>query len=131
MSTGLGLNFCKLAVKSHGGDITVESMEMQGSTFTIRIPLAENTGIAESTLKTTSPNDPIEYILDNNDIVSLLPYIDTLKKLEVYQVSDILRVLNKLNNFESVNIKEWVVKVTDAVLLCQQEKYTDLLNLIK
>ncbi|MGE0078673.1 MAG: 7TM diverse intracellular signaling domain-containing protein [Bacteroidales bacterium] len=38
-STGLGLNFCKLAIQSHGGSISVESSEMQGSTFTISLPL--------------------------------------------------------------------------------------------
>jgi len=131
MSTGLGLNFCKLAVKSHGGDITVESVEMQGSTFTISIPLPDKNQINQSTIKTVTQNQQNEYVLDSNDIKDILPYIDTLKNFEVYQVSDILNVLNNLNTFESPNIKNWVSEVTDAVLLCLQEKYTDLLNLKK
>ncbi len=40
LGTGLGLAFCKLAVESHGGSIWVENNEGQGSTFTIRLPLA-------------------------------------------------------------------------------------------
>jgi len=39
--TGLGLPFCKLAVEAHGGKIWVESEVGRGSTFVIRLPIAE------------------------------------------------------------------------------------------
>jgi len=37
--TGLGLSICYSIVKQHFGAIEVESVEGQGSTFTVRLPL--------------------------------------------------------------------------------------------
>jgi two-component system, sensor histidine kinase and response regulator len=41
MSTGLGLTFCKLATKAHGGNIGVRSVPGEGSTFSFTIPIQE------------------------------------------------------------------------------------------
>jgi signal transduction histidine kinase len=38
-SSGLGLTFCRLAVESHGGRIWVKSVEGEGSTFYVRLPI--------------------------------------------------------------------------------------------
>ena len=37
--TGIGLTYAQEMVKLHGGTISVESREGQGSTFTVRLPL--------------------------------------------------------------------------------------------
>ena len=38
-SSGLGLTFCRLAVESHGGRIWVKSVEGEGSTFYVQLPI--------------------------------------------------------------------------------------------
>ncbi len=45
---GLGLAFCKLAVRSHGGDIRVESELNQGSKFIFSLPIEPSPPAAES-----------------------------------------------------------------------------------
>ncbi|HCT29864.1 MAG TPA: hypothetical protein DIW31_03825 [Bacteroidales bacterium] len=128
-STGLGLNFCKLAIDSHGGDIFVESKEMKGSTFNIIIPLTES--FEKNTQKIRREinyQQQKEDVLTSTDKSVILPYLDELKNFEVYQISDILRVLNKFSKNDSESLQKWILMVTDAVLLSQQNRYIELLN---
>jgi NtrC-family two-component system sensor histidine kinase KinB len=39
--SGLGLHYCKLAVDAHGGEIWVESVQGEGSTFIVRLPMPQ------------------------------------------------------------------------------------------
>ena len=42
--TGIGLNLAKRFVELHGGTIEVESVEGEGTTFTVRLPIKELPG---------------------------------------------------------------------------------------
>jgi two-component system NtrC family sensor kinase len=40
--TGLGLSVCAGIVREHGGWMTVESVEGEGATFVVHLPLTED-----------------------------------------------------------------------------------------
>ena len=55
LSSGLGLTFCKLAVEAHGGSIQLDSEVGRGSTFHVRLPLAnQEAGTKKATVEPLS-----------------------------------------------------------------------------
>ena len=54
--TGIGLNLVKQLVEMHGGSISVESTEGEGSTFTLRLPFRQ--AVAEPAVLDNEPPSP-------------------------------------------------------------------------
>ena len=130
-STGIGLAFCKLAVESHGGEIGVDSVAGQGASFWFTLPLADsqqdvkiNPAVSgESSYKFTKLQ------LSAEEINLLIPHCDLLKKLSIYQISDVKDVINGIDIQESANITVWKSLLLQALSDCNELTYNELINL--
>ena len=127
-STGLGLRFCKLAVESHGGEIGVISEKENDTTFWFSLPYNKPVKIIEDDF-TGKVWKERKVELSEEDKKIILPYIDELKELKVYEASEINEALVKINTENSTLVSEWGRQVLDAVCTNNQEKYNELINL--
>lgn len=59
VGTGVGLHLVKMVVDRHGGSVTVESREGEGSRFTIHLPIADASGGGEAQQIETLAAEPI------------------------------------------------------------------------
>jgi len=131
-STGIGLASCKMAVEAHSGKIGVESVVGQGTSFWFTIPLAES--------QNDSKIDPPVFIessdlqnkiqLSDEEIKLLASHCDSLKKLSIYQISDVKDILNSMGVLKSTNIAAWKSELLKALADCNELKYKELINLI-
>ena len=64
--TGLGLAICYSIITNHRGEISVSSQPLRGSTFTIRLPLADAVEVEQTQPKQTSEPAPDPSISSNN-----------------------------------------------------------------
>ncbi len=129
-STGLGLAFCKLAVEAHGWSIGVESRPEKGATFWIDIFGHK-----------TNRDDPVKQAIDDRkketaiesdfkieDKQILLPYFLELEKLEVYQISEIRRILAAIRKMGFSDTKSWLKQIQMAAMALNENNYNSLVK---
>lgn len=127
-STGLGLTYCKMAIEAHGGEIKVTSARAEGTTFFFDVPLSINLngGIADRVKKLSqADNQPV--ILEG-ELISLQSYASHLKKLKVYQASEINNIIEQMDKQELQSI--WKEELKMAVYECNTDKFNDLVSMI-
>ncbi len=129
-STGLGLTFCKLAMESHNGNISVKSKLNEGTTFVLIFPkieffekdkFSENRDIAESEKSIFSDFSDKERNL-------LKPYLTELQKFEVYETTEIENILEHIDFENSKNIEKWENNISETLYNLDFRKYSKLTN---
>ena len=119
-STGMGLYFCKVVAEAHGGVIFVESEVNVGTRFTLTLPQssaykASNGKYIDAGLKTIK--------LASKDREALAPFVEELKRLEVYEAGKVLSVLDKVNGFD-----EWKSAIKDSIFSGNEKVYHRLIK---
>lgn len=122
-STGLGLTFCKIATESQNAKIKVSSIPNEKTTFSLIFSVIS---VAEKETEKTK-NIKIGTLLSEKEQEKIQPILLKLKEIEIYKATEILTLLNIIEN-SSENIKLWKQKLTTAMYAMNDELYLKLIN---
>ena len=121
-SSGLGLAFCKMAIESHGGEIGVVSDSETGVEFWFTLPCngcgkeagveVEKKGVLQS--------------LTQADKAYLKEYVEALGGCEVYQISAINQILERIDK-RNAGVVDWMANIEHAVYSGDSMVYRKLL----
>lgn len=120
-STGLGLAFCKMAIEAHNQKIIAQNTE-DGVVFLCTL---KGEKIISNELNPVITTDCIK--LSSKEKVILESYFDRLKKIDVYQVSDIVQVLDDIPE-QSKNIRVVKQTILNAVFSGNTILYNQIIN---
>lgn len=120
-STGLGLAFCKMAIEAHNQKIIAQNTE-DGVVFLFTL---KGEKIISNEPKPVITTDHIK--LSSKEKVILESYFDRLKKIDVYQVSDIVQVLDDIPE-QSKNIRVVKQTILNAAFSGNTILYNQIIN---
>ena len=144
--TGIGLNIVKNIVDQHHGDIAVESELGRGSTFTILLPVSQQTvghatatsavvsttddnlvTATPATVQTTPPEPaptaakPVMLIVDDSEDLRQFLKSNFDHKYDVITADDGISALHQLQNHEvSIIVSDWMMPRMDGAELCRR-----------
>ncbi|WP_282037816.1 sensor histidine kinase [Saccharicrinis aurantiacus] len=124
-SSGLGLSFCQMAIEAHGGKMGVNNISNRGAAFNFEIDyvtISDEFYYKEITIERPGYKFNKEY----HEILSRA--LEELKKLKIYQVSEIELSLKYFENVNNKQLDEISSEIKKAVKLCDEQLYTDTLN---
>jgi hypothetical protein len=126
-STGIGLNFCKLAVNAHKGTIEAESEIGKGTSIIINIPLKRSACNGELTDNRKLFEQELESgFIKLDELARVKEYASILKNYKVYEVGKINVILREMENENIQSI--WKTKVQSIVYAGDNDAFTNVLN---
>ncbi len=119
-STGLGLTFCKMAVKAHGGEIGVRSEKGKGATFYFDIARS----MADSEEVDVQASHVGDTDLSDEELQMIRSITGQLSGLKLYEVSKIEALVNSIEDTEP--IKQWKSALKTAAYHWDEARFRQL-----
>ncbi len=126
-STGIGLNFCQLAVEAHGGKIWAESEVGKGTKVSFTFPLQEipDYYLDENGIEAIAEEINQKLVIPE-EVDIILSFTEELKKYRVYQIGKINQVIAHLEEIEILS--PWKNKLKAIAYRGDQKDYSDFLT---
>jgi signal transduction histidine kinase len=121
-STGLGLTYCKMAIEAHEQEIKVKNIDNIG--VEIEFTLQGKVRNTQTKKVINQQKDRISFTPAELDYLS--PFIQKLRTTDIYKVSEIINLLNQINN-QTHQIEIWKNKLKTAAFSSNSEYFHSLL----
>ncbi|HAS40286.1 MAG TPA: hypothetical protein DCS93_07395 [Microscillaceae bacterium] len=128
-STGLGLAFCKMAIEAHQSQIQVASTLGVGTRFFFELPKILVAEHLTSDSSTGAPDQPSALVFSEEDKQFLASYVAALKKYELYEISDLEKVLAQIEVTDRPHLETWKNRLKSAIDNYNETEYHRLIEL--
>ena len=125
-SSGIGLTFCKMVVDAHDGNIAVHSDSEGGTKFTITLPF--HTSLNENSILQVQD---LSGKISPESLLLLKHHIAKLKSLKYYQLSEILHIFHDIPMNGNEQIRKEIEMIKEMALSCDENKFDNLLKILK
>ncbi len=125
-STGIGLTFCKMAVEAHDSEIKVQSIPNKYTSFSFHLPYTPEKQKTEMTQDCKIVENR-KISLNSEDKKYLRQFYEKLKKLEVYEIGELKKVIASIEEI-SEHVTLWKKEISSAIYNCNEQLYKKLLE---
>ncbi|MDE0772237.1 MAG: triple tyrosine motif-containing protein [Salibacteraceae bacterium] len=125
-STGIGLQYCQLALDAHDTRLLIDSKAGEGSRISFALKINQQKPLSSSSFE--GRNIPL---VTFNSVTrdSLKPIAEELKTYKFYEGGNIVQCLNSYPQKDQAAL-DWITEIKNAVYVSNEQKYEQLINLV-